>query len=41
MQYTIGIDIGTSATKTALFDLSGNMVASFSSEYPLSQPFCG
>lgn len=38
MQYTIGIDIGTSATKTALFDLSGNMVASFSSEYPLSQP---
>ena len=38
MQYTIGMDIGTSATKTALFDITGNMVASFSREYPLSQP---
>lgn len=38
MQYLIGIDIGTSATKTVLFDETGAVLASASREYPLSQP---
>lgn len=38
MKYVIGIDIGTSGTKSALFDLSGNMIASATAEYPLYQP---
>lgn len=38
MKYLIGIDIGTSGTKSALFDLSGNVVASATAEYPLYQP---
>jgi xylulokinase len=37
-QYLIGIDVGTSATKTVLFDEEGRVVASSSREYPLSQP---
>ncbi len=36
--YLIGSDIGTSGTKTVLFDLEGNTVASALSEYPLYQP---
>lgn len=36
--YLIGIDIGTSATKTALFDTSGAVVASSSHGYPTSRP---
>lgn len=38
MKYLIGIDIGTSATKTVLFDENGSVVASASQEYPLYQP---
>jgi xylulokinase len=38
MRYLLGIDIGTSGTKTALFDLSGNMLAAETCEYPLYQP---
>lgn len=38
MNYLIGIDVGTSATKTVLFDEKGNVVVSASKEYPLYQP---
>lgn len=38
MNYLIGIDVGTSATKTVLFDERGHVVVSVSSEYPLYQP---
>lgn len=38
MNYLIGIDVGTSATKTVLFDEAGVVVASSSYEYPLYQP---
>ena len=38
MKYLIGIDLGTSATKTVLFDESCRVIASASREYPLYQP---
>lgn len=38
MDYLLGIDVGTSGTKTALFDTSGGVMASQTVEYPLSQP---
>lgn len=38
MQYIIGIDIGTSATKTVLVDEDGVIIASAAKEYPLYQP---
>ncbi len=38
MEYLIGIDLGTSGTKTVLFDETGVPVASATSEYPLHQP---
>ncbi len=38
MKYTIGIDIGTSGTKTVLFDSLGRKQASSTIEYPLYQP---
>lgn len=38
MAYVIGIDCGTSGTKTVLFDELGNVVASHTVEYPLYQP---
>nr|MBO2494294.1 xylulokinase [Clostridia bacterium] len=41
MAYLLGIDIGTSGTKTALFDELGNTVASSTKEYPLYQPQIG
>ncbi|NLF20284.1 MAG: xylulokinase [Clostridiaceae bacterium] len=41
MKYVLGIDIGTSGTKTALFDETGTCVASYTGEYPLSQPANG
>lgn len=41
MNYLIGIDIGTSATKTVLFDERGTVIASASQEYPLYQPHNG
>ena len=38
MNYLIGIDLGTSATKTVLFDEECRVIASASQEYPMSQP---
>lgn len=38
MQYLIGIDIGTSGTKTVLFNETGIPVASATAEYPMYQP---
>lgn len=38
MKYLVGIDIGTSGTKSALFDLDGNVIASATAEYLLHQP---
>lgn len=38
MNYLIGIDVGTSATKTVLFEEGGKVVVSASWEYPLYQP---
>lgn len=38
MAYLIGIDIGTSGTKTAVYDESGKRIASHTDEYPLYQP---
>ena len=36
--YYIGIDLGTSGTKTVLFDGMGNMLASHTVKYLLYQP---
>lgn len=38
MKYLIGIDLGTSGTKTALFDEEGNTIKSHTVEYPMYQP---
>ena len=38
MAYLLGVDIGTSGTKTVLFDEMGNARASDLQEYPLYQP---
>ena len=38
MAYLMGIDLGTSGTKTVLFDTDGTIVASALREYPLYQP---
>ena len=38
MDYLLGIDIGTSGTKSVLFDLEGGAIASSLYEYPLYQP---
>lgn len=38
MAFLLGVDIGTSGTKTVLFDELGNTVASALAEYPLYQP---
>ncbi len=38
MAYIIGVDIGTSGTKTVLFDEMGTVVASKTIEYPMYQP---
>ncbi|MBQ8341103.1 MAG: xylulokinase [Clostridia bacterium] len=40
-QYLIGIDIGTSGTKSVLFDTLGNVVSDATAEYPMSQPHNG
>ena len=37
VEYLIGVDLGTSGTKTVLFDVDGNVVASKTIEYPLYQ----
>ena len=41
MGYLLGVDIGTSGTKTVLFDEAGNAIESALSEYPLYQPEIG
>ena len=41
MSYLIGIDIGTSGTKTVLYDLEGNAVAQAMQEYPMHPPQAG
>jgi xylulokinase len=41
MVYLLGIDIGTSGTKTVLFDKEGNTIASALGEYPMYQPKVG
>lgn len=38
MTYSIGIDIGTSGTKTILIDKCGNLISQCTEEYPLYQP---
>lgn len=38
MKYVLGIDLGTSGTKTVLFDENGQELASALYEYPLYQP---
>ncbi len=40
-KYLIGIDIGTSGTKSVLFDTCGNVIASSLVEYPMYQPANG
>ena len=41
MTYLLGIDLGTSGTKTVLFDTAGKTIASATVEYPLYQPANG
>lgn len=41
MKYILGIDLGTSGTKTVLFNDSGEAAASATAEYPLYQPSNG
>ncbi len=38
MNYVLGVDIGTSGTKTVLFDTLGTPIASHTVEYPMYQP---
>lgn len=38
MSYIIGVDCGTSGTKTVLFDELGTVIASHTIEYPMYQP---
>lgn len=38
MKYLIGIDIGTSGTKSILMDADGKLIASATAQYPLQQP---
>ncbi len=41
MKYVIGIDLGTSATKTVLFDENGAVISQASCEYAMQQPHNG
>ncbi len=38
MKYVLGIDLGTSGTKTVLFDQTGKGICSATVEYPMYQP---
>jgi len=38
MEYLLGVDLGTPGTKTVLFDVNGQAIASETVEYPLHQP---
>ena len=37
LEYLLGVDLGTSGTKTVLFDTEGRTVASATIEYPMYQ----
>ena len=41
MQYLLGVDLGTSGTKTVLFDSFGKSICSKTVEYPMYQPHNG
>lgn len=41
MKYVLGIDLGTSGTKTVLFDQEGHGICSCTVEYPMYQPHNG
>ena len=41
MSYVIGVDCGTSGTKTVLFDESGRKIAAYTVNYPMYQPANG
>lgn len=41
MKYVLGVDLGTSGTKTVLFDQEGHAICSCTVEYPLYQPHNG
>ncbi|MBR7137060.1 MAG: xylulokinase, partial [Clostridia bacterium] len=41
MRYLLGVDIGTSGTKSVLFDEIGTVVAHATVEYPMYQPKAG
>ncbi|NMA07319.1 MAG: xylulokinase [Ruminococcaceae bacterium] len=41
MRYLLGIDVGTSGTKTVIFETNGNPIAEKTVEYPMYQPFNG
>lgn len=41
MGYLLGIDVGTSGTKSAIFAEDGTLIASATAEYPLYQPHPG
>lgn len=38
MKYLIGIDVGTSGTKSILIDADGRLITSATAEYPMQQP---
>ena len=38
MKYLLGVDLGTSGTKTVLFDENGEVIASAGKDYPLYTP---
>ncbi len=38
MTFYLGIDVGTSGTKTLVIDVAGNVIAESSAEYPMAQP---
>lgn len=38
MSYVIGVDIGTTSTKSIVFDLEGNIIGKYSVAYPLYTP---
>ena len=38
MKYVLGVDLGTSSTKTVLFESNGRQVCEATREYPLYQP---
>lgn len=37
-KYMIGVDIGTTSTKSVLFSIDGSVIASHGIEYPLYSP---